>query len=78
MTAGGMKNAVEAIGYRRLSTILAVAIAWLGLWTHEFYRMPSALGLTLDGSLPLLLTLQGGSSPMDAQATHRIPPHASA
>jgi hypothetical protein len=50
-----MKNAVEAIGYRRLSTILAVAIAWLGLWTHEFYRMPSALGLTLDGSLPLLV-----------------------
>jgi hypothetical protein len=59
MTVGGTKKGVEGIGYRRLATILAVAIAWLGLWTHEFYRMPSALGLTPDGSLPLLIIALG-------------------
>lgn len=34
--------------------VLAVAVAWLGLWGPELYRVPSALGLTLDGRLPLL------------------------
>lgn len=39
--------------HRPLVIILSLAAAWLGLWVHELYRVPSALGLTLDGSLPL-------------------------
>ncbi len=39
---------------RQVTIILALTVAWLGLWTHEFYRIPLARGLTPDGSLPLL------------------------
>jgi hypothetical protein len=34
--------------------VLALGVAWLGLWAHELYRVPSRLGFTPDGSLPLL------------------------
>jgi hypothetical protein len=54
MTISRVGQTSEKIGYRRLAIILSVALAWVGLWMHEFYRVPSALGLTLDGSLPLL------------------------
>jgi len=39
---------------QRIRIIIAIAVAWLGLWAHELYRVPSAFGLTVDGSLPLL------------------------
>ncbi len=42
------------MGHRPLRIILALAVAWLGLWVHELYRVPSMFGLTPDGSLPLL------------------------
>ena len=54
MTVSRVGQTSEKIVYWRLAIILAVALAWVGLWMHEFYRVPSALGLTLDGSLPLL------------------------
>jgi hypothetical protein len=54
MTADHMRLTNEGMERQRLVIILALAVAWLGLWAHEFYRAPSALGLTLDGSLPLL------------------------
>jgi hypothetical protein len=31
-----------------------LAIGWLGLWCHELFRVPSAFGLTLDGSVPFI------------------------
>jgi hypothetical protein len=34
--------------------VLALAVAWIGLWAHELFRVPSRLGFTPDGSLPLL------------------------
>lgn len=55
MTVGRFGQTGENAAYRRLAIILALGVAWLGLWTHEFYRVPSALGLTPDGSLPLLV-----------------------
>jgi cytochrome bd-type quinol oxidase subunit 2 len=54
MTVGRLQQTQARVERRPLVIILAVAVAWLGLWAHEFYRVPSALGLTLDGSLPLL------------------------
>lgn len=42
------------MGRQRIRIIIAVAVAWLGLWAPELYRVPSAFGLTVDGSLPLL------------------------
>ena len=33
---------------------VGLAISWLGLWCHEWFRVPPALGLTIDGSLPFL------------------------
>lgn len=54
MTRGRVRRADEKIGHRQLAIVVAAAVAWLGLWGHELYRVPSALGLTLDGSLPLL------------------------
>lgn len=43
-----MSDAVRGVG-------LALLIAWLGLWSHELHRAPASLGLTPDGSLPLLV-----------------------
>jgi hypothetical protein len=34
-----------------------VAIGWAGLWCHEWFRVPAAFGLTIDGSLPLLVVV---------------------
>ena len=49
--AGDTRRYVE---HRPLVIVVSLAVAWLGLWVHELYRVPAALGLTLDGSLPLL------------------------
>jgi hypothetical protein len=54
MTLGRVRRADEKIGHWQLALVVTVAVAWLGLWGHELYRVPSSLGLTLDGSLPLL------------------------
>lgn len=54
MTTSHMKPTSEPVGRQRLAIILALAVAWLGLWAHEAYRIPATFGLTPDGSLPLL------------------------
>jgi hypothetical protein len=54
MTAGRISETKDRVERLRFIIILTVALAWAGLLTHELYRVPSALGLTLDGSLPLL------------------------
>lgn len=54
MTDGHLRYTSSWTGRQRIRIIIAVAVAWLGLWAHELYRVPSAFGLTVDGSLPLL------------------------
>lgn len=54
MQSGRMNHPMRLIEQRPVVIILALVVAWLGLWTHELYRVPSVLGLTLDGSLPPL------------------------
>ena len=55
MTVDHMSETKDRVERLRFIIILTVALAWVGLWMHEFYRVPSALGLTLDASLPLLV-----------------------
>jgi hypothetical protein len=55
MTIGRLRFGTRQEGDRSLRILLALAIAWLGLWAHELYRAPAQFGMTLDGSLPLLL-----------------------
>lgn len=54
MTSGRMRDTLGQAGYQQTRVILALVVAWLGLWVHEWYRVPSMFGLTLDASLPLL------------------------
>jgi hypothetical protein len=54
MASGRRTDTMGPTGYRPLAITLVLALAWLGLWAHELYRVPSALGLTPDGSLPML------------------------
>lgn len=53
MTDGHLRYTNGWTGRQRIRITIAVAVAWLGLWAHELYRVPSAFGLTVDGSLPL-------------------------
>jgi hypothetical protein len=39
--------------------VAATVISWVGLWIHEVHRVPGVLGLTPDGSLPMLLIATG-------------------
>jgi hypothetical protein len=55
MTTSDMRSTSELAGRQRLGVILALALAWLGLWAHEAHRIPALFGLTPDGSLPLLV-----------------------
>jgi hypothetical protein len=54
MTTGRLEPTKAKTGSRPRTIILALAVAWLGLWAHEAYRIPAMFGLTPDGSLPLL------------------------
>ncbi|HEU0027910.1 MAG TPA: hypothetical protein VFQ25_12400 [Ktedonobacterales bacterium] len=54
MTPNDRKPTRKPVGRQQLAIILALALAWLGLWAHEAHRMPALFGLTPDGSLPLL------------------------
>jgi hypothetical protein len=54
MVGKRLRFTMGQVRYQPLGIILALAVAWLGLWMHELYRVPSMLGLTPDGSLPLL------------------------
>lgn len=53
MTGGRMRGTMGQAGYQPTGVILALVVAWLGLWVHELYRVPSMFGLTPDASLPL-------------------------
>lgn len=48
-------NTVKQATHQPVKVITVVAIAWLGLWAHELFRVRAMLGLTPDGSLPLLV-----------------------
>ena len=54
MTDASMRPIFGRISDRPAAIIVTLVIAWLGLWIHEFYRVPAAFGLTPDASLPLL------------------------
>ena len=54
MASARQSDVSQRWGARPQAVILALAVAWLGLWAHELYRLPSRLGFTPDGSLPLL------------------------
>jgi hypothetical protein len=54
MASAQQGQASRQTGTRPLSIIVALAVAWLGEWAHELFRVPARFGLTPDGSLPLL------------------------
>lgn len=39
----------------RLVVLILLAVSWIGLWYHELIRVPESFGMTVEGSMPMLI-----------------------